>query len=401
MWFASKIATAAPSRPPMKRHLFRVRLAPVLCLVSLGLGASACSGGKKPATLPESAEATVESEASSEAGEPDTAPESPAAAPESSQEDTSQDIEVQAVETRDIEARDIEVEDIDVRHIEAPESDVPREATGTPPLLAAPAVPARPVTQITIDPPREPTPLLEAPSESAAHKSQYDPGDETLTVIREGAAESHEPAGLWEVAQREKERREGAEEVAIVLTDKNLKEMAASGDITVAESAESEEDATVEEAAVEPVTESTETPQAESSETDLEKLAENEEYWRSGALRIRTEMAEAAARIDDLESAAFQLRQSFYAEDDPFYRDGQIKPSWDRTLEELDDTRELVLEKREELQLFLEEGHRAGALPGWLREGIELEPEIEFVEEGPIHHPGEPVVVEQDGQYDG
>ena len=44
----------------------------------------------------------------------------------------------------------------------------------------------------------------------------------------------------------------------------------------------------------------------------------------------------------------------------------------------------------EEVAAFLEEGRRAGALPGWLREGIELEPEPVLVEvDGIVEHEAE------------
>ena len=51
--------------------------------------------------------------------------------------------------------------------------------------------------------------------------------------------------------------------------------------------------------------------------------------------------------------------------------------------------------RQEELAQFLEEGREAGALPGWLREGIDLEPEP-LVEAEPTAEPSEPVIYQQE-----
>ncbi|MFW6206659.1 MAG: hypothetical protein ACOC5J_01865, partial [Gemmatimonadota bacterium] len=81
-----------------------------------------------------------------------------------------------------------------------------------------------------------------------------------------------------------------------------------------------------------------------------------------------------------------------YAQDDPYVRDGRIKPAWDRVLDRIGETRSRNGTLREELQQAVQEGRRAGALPGWLREGIELEPAPEELpaEEGEGEGEGEP-----------
>ncbi|MDH3745756.1 MAG: hypothetical protein OES47_11715, partial [Acidobacteriota bacterium] len=80
----------------------------------------------------------------------------------------------------------------------------------------------------------------------------------------------------------------------------------------------------------------------------------------------------------------------------------QIKPAWDRALDRLEGARELVAEASTQLDELIEEGRRAGALPGWLREGIDLEPDRDReratgVEE---HEVGEPEIYrpEDDGE---
>ena len=87
-----------------------------------------------------------------------------------------------------------------------------------------------------------------------------------------------------------------------------------------------------------------------------------------------------------------QLRQRFYAEDDPFRRDEQIKPAWDFALEHLADAKKRAREGQEAVGALMEEGRRAGALPGWLREGSDLEPQPRPAAPSTVE-PGEPKVV--------
>jgi hypothetical protein len=86
--------------------------------------------------------------------------------------------------------------------------------------------------------------------------------------------------------------------------------------------------------------------------------------------------------IADLERDADGLRRRFYAESDPYVRDTRVKPDWDRVLDRIREMREAAERRRRELVEHLEEGRRAGAMPGWLREGIELEPAA-LAEEAP------------------
>jgi hypothetical protein len=76
-------------------------------------------------------------------------------------------------------------------------------------------------------------------------------------------------------------------------------------------------------------------------------------------------------------------------------RDTQVKPEWDRVLERLEATRARVETRKRELSELLEEGRRAGALPGWLREGVEQEPIVEEPEEEIVPHQSiEPPIVD-------
>ena len=100
-----------------------------------------------------------------------------------------------------------------------------------------------------------------------------------------------------------------------------------------------------------------------------------EEYWRGQALKIRLDWKAAVEEVDELQSEVADLRRRFYEEDDPFYRDNEIKPSWDRALDRLQEAKSDAETQERKLTRFLEEGRRSGALPGWLREGVEFEPQ--------------------------
>ncbi len=100
----------------------------------------------------------------------------------------------------------------------------------------------------------------------------------------------------------------------------------------------------------------------------------DEEYWRTRSRELRLEWKEAVDQIAELERDADGLRRRFYAESDPYVRDTRIKPDWDRVLDRIREVKDDATRRREQLAAHLEEGRRAGALPGWLREGLDLEP---------------------------
>jgi len=96
-----------------------------------------------------------------------------------------------------------------------------------------------------------------------------------------------------------------------------------------------------------------------------------------------------------LEAKTESLRNRFYSTDDGYQRDSQIKPEWDKAIADLEEARYQASRGAAEVLAFLEEGRRAGALPGWMREGVELEPEpvIETTPEGPTAlEAAEPVI---------
>lgn len=201
--------------------------------------------------------------------------------------------------------------------------------------------------------------------------------DET-TILVAGTLESQGPTDdrsrLRVAAQREKERRARSQRPVAVITDENLSEMAAGARVTIGSAPEVD----------------AETQQA----LELsEELKEQEVYWRTRARDVRQEWRDAYDSIQELEKTAEELRTKFYAEDDPVRRDREVKPAWDRSLDRLDEARRGVDRAKEKLAALQDEGRRAGALPGWLREGAEIQPPELVDEEISEANPAEPKII--------
>jgi len=93
-----------------------------------------------------------------------------------------------------------------------------------------------------------------------------------------------------------------------------------------------------------------------------------EEYWRNESRRVRDRVTELRAAIIRLENDTRKMEADFYSWDDGAYRDGVIKPAWDKAREDLATARrELPLAERA-LDDLPDRARRAGALPGWVRD---------------------------------
>lgn len=197
-----------------------------------------------------------------------------------------------------------------------------------------------------------------APPAAAEAPPKPEPArDDTPVVVDPGGGEAGRPVSLVEAARAERERRAHAGEPVAVINDKTLPKYAAKGQITVADPKEKKD------AAAAP-------PQGAGTEP-----VRDEPYWRGRALDIRQRWRQAADDVEELEQRSAELRQKFYLESDDFARDNQIKPEWDRVLDKLRQARLDVETAKKELAELLEQGRAAGALPGWLREGEDEEPE--------------------------
>jgi hypothetical protein len=217
---------------------------------------------------------------------------------------------------------------------------------------AAPAPKARtePHPEATPAPQATPAP---APEEPAPVPTPEERGSQAI-VLDSGGEPEGSTRSLGEAARAAREQRAHAAPSTIVINDKNLKQHA-TGQLTVA----------------------TPGKKAAVAETDPAQPVRDEQYWRSRALEIRLRWRHAADDAKELETSAAGWRRSFYAEKDPNVRNARIKPEWDRALDRLEEARAEVETSQKELAELLEEGRAAGALPGWLREGIDQEPKEE------------------------
>jgi len=194
---------------------------------------------------------------------------------------------------------------------------------------------------------------------------------ETLIVLEESVPIAAAPS-LVQAAAAEKRRRASATDSNLKLTDKNLDRYAVgelttsdpdplpSRQITITGQPQAPTDSTASDLTSDP--------------TEIPDGSTNEGYWRNRVLDIRLRWRAAYDSIQELEGKVAGLRNDFYSTDDPYYRDSQIKPAWDRALESLETARSDIDRYQAELKSVLDEGRREGAMPGWLREGIEHQP---------------------------
>jgi len=212
----------------------------------------------------------------------------------------------------------------------------PAKTAAQPPPITAPQ---------TVTPAPAPTPShVEEPV--AATVRGTDP-----VVIDEGTDKRSGAQELAAVAAAERERRRQAGPRGVVINNANLAQHA-TGKLTITQGSSA----------------------AATGASGTAGGEKGELYWRDRVRGLREEWAAAVDSIGELEARAASLRTRFYAQDDPYVRDGEIKPAWDRALENLEEAKGRARSLEDQLAVTLEEGRQAGALPGWLRDGIELEP---------------------------
>jgi hypothetical protein len=231
--------------------------------------------------------------------------------------------------------------------------------------------------------------LYEASRRARRERGEEPAGSDGALVITNRTLEDQTPPGRISFGTTERKIATGSPPVA-----PEPEESAAPGDAeappeAVGEDGEENGEAAAETAAAE--------PPLEERNPEL--------YWRSRIREARLRWREAVAQVEELQGLAEQLRYDFYATDDPWLRDSSIKPAWDRTLVDLEESRQEVDFQRRTVEAILLEGRRSGALPGWLREGLELEPDEARLRRPALfdeHEAIEPVEVEdEDGAGDG
>jgi hypothetical protein len=225
--------------------------------------------------------------------------------------------------------------------------------TPLPVARAEQTPPPSPPAAATTPSPQPSAPVAPAPRDSSR--------DDAPVVVDPGVDDSNAPKTLAEAARAERERRARVGTPATIsITDKNIHQYAAKGQITVANPREKEKK------------KGSIVPSAPS--VVMGQPLHDEQYWRSRAREIRVRWRAADDEIKKLEQRSTELRQRFYSENDSFVRDNRIKPEWDRVTDRLQKARTDAETASQELAAFLEEGRRADALPGWLREGEDQEP---------------------------
>jgi hypothetical protein len=96
--------------------------------------------------------------------------------------------------------------------------------------------------------------------------------------------------------------------------------------------------------------------------------AAGEAEWKERARKARQRVEEGKARVFQLEGDTATLEKDFYKWDDGQYRDGVIKPAWERKKAELENARKELADAEKDLSDLPDQARKAGALPGWIRE---------------------------------
>lgn len=140
----------------------------------------------------------------------------------------------------------------------------------------------------------------------------------------------------------------------IVITNDNLQALAGGVELTSASGVASQLQETPQAAAGA-------RPQLASGEAALQRL------WQQRYQRARGYLRFLENEEVRLNRAVERLKTAFYAEDDGFRRDSEIKPAWDEALAQLTETRKLLADNRALPDEVLQAALREGALPGWFR----------------------------------
>lgn len=226
----------------------------------------------------------------------------------------------------------------------------------------------------------DPPPTATAPPPPASGRRRERPSEpvrQELIVVDEGSSAARpSPGELARTTRREAAGRGSAPRI----TNDNLSDYARRGQVTMSGTPVAEKPAAA------PAADGA----AGGDAADAAEPLRDEAWWRARARELREEWRQTVDEIAELEAAAADLRWRFYAEDDPWVRDGEVKPEWDRALDRLSEARRRLEQYPRRLDELVEEGRREGALPGWLREGVELEPAPEELP-GAAADPAEPV----------
>lgn len=99
--------------------------------------------------------------------------------------------------------------------------------------------------------------------------------------------------------------------------------------------------------------------------TDLQGRTEKE--WRDRVSGLKSKASTSEAEVKRLEEETRRLENDFFAWSDGSYRDGVIKPAWDKAKADLRAAREELDSANQAIADLEEEARKSGAPPGWLR----------------------------------
>ncbi|MEM6453827.1 MAG: hypothetical protein AAF772_01905 [Acidobacteriota bacterium] len=256
-------------------------------------------------------------------------------------------------------------------------------ASSSPPPPETETEPAAALPSQTTTTDLEPLELPPAPALPPPIREVEPTRSSGVQVIDPGG--TGQPQSLIEASRMAKRMNRNQRPATVEINDENLAEYAEGGQLIVMESGPAAPPPT---AAPAPADDAPSVAAAAASarrDADARSSGEgppalsssDETGWRNRGLGLRMAWRNALDTTAELELEAAALRQRFYAEDDPYVRDGQIKPAWDRTLDRLQMLRGELDSYEARIGDFLVDGRRAGIPPGWLREGWELEPSEE------------------------
>jgi len=166
------------------------------------------------------------------------------------------------------------------------------------------------------------------------------------------------PAGgeksLADIA-KSKQLKGGEKGKSIVITNENLADYAAKGELTTAETSQKQ--------AVRPVHGTGAVAKSSNSGPEAERMR----FWQAKYKQQLELVAALKQQIKILDYQIPGLWRDFYAWDDPAYRDGVIKPKIDRSMNDRDSLEAKLHKEEARLQEIKESARQDGAEPGWFR----------------------------------
>lgn len=198
----------------------------------------------------------------------------------------------------------------------------------------------------------------------------------SVKVLSDGHEGNPQPS-LIEASRmaKAKKRDDGQARPVIEITDENLRDFSSGGQVFVLETGAT---TGTEQVTVPPVESSAvenSAPKASSMPraTAAVEGADQELFWRQSVAGLRKTLRQAVDDLRRIELESTMLRQQFYSESDPFVRDSEIKPRWDRALDQLSTLRKKAKDDQNALASLLTEARKSGVSSEWLQEDSALE----------------------------